>query len=110
MLMIGLAHFMLRDNNIMHKIIELEYTGKTLGDCISGDIVEFFKDGRLYVVQGFIDGNAVLAHVDRHKLCFSEGLSAIDDILESLQSDYDVAPISYDNFREVYPRRIERCE
>ena len=90
------------------KIIELEYTGETLNDATSGDIVEFIQDSRLFVVQGFVDGQAVLAHIERYTLCFSEGLKAVDDILNNLIGDYDIAPISFDKFKVVYPRRIEK--
>jgi hypothetical protein len=90
----------------MSKIIELEYTGETLADATAGDIVEFINDGRLFVVQGFVDDRAVIAHIDRYKLCFSKGLQELDRILESLRSDYDIVPGAYDNFKVVYPRAI----
>jgi len=88
------------------KKIELEYTGETLGTATAGDIVEFLDDGRLFVVQGFVDGSAVLARIDRYRLCFGSGWKEIDRILESLACDCDVAPISFDNFKVVYPRTI----
>jgi hypothetical protein len=83
------------------KLLDLSLDSGDLGDCTSGDLVEFINDGRLFVVQGFADGNAVLAHIDRYNLCYVHGLRAIDNILENLISDYDIAPISFCNFRRV---------
>ena len=66
---------------------------KTLAEASSGDIVKLTTDGRLFVVQGFVDGVAAIASLDSSL--------TIDEIRNSLICDYDVDPSLYDYFEVI---------